>query len=74
MSKRIIFTFDDSAVDSLDSIQARHRYKSKGEVIRTALSLMQALSSHADKGFTDVLLKNPKSGSTRHLILPFIKS
>lgn len=68
MSKRVIFTFDDRALDAVAKLQADGN-RSMAAVVRDALQLAVALQNQAAQGYTEVVVKN-KRGQGRVLIIP----
>ncbi len=69
-SKRVVFTFDDRSLESLDQIKAEGRFSSLAEAVREALRVSRALQAQGKEGFTQVKVRNPKSGEERTLVIP----
>jgi hypothetical protein len=73
MSQRVVFTFDDNSLDSLKQLQSRGDYTSMGTAVRDAVQLSEVLQGQVADGFTEVVLRNPKTNQEKHLIIPFLK-
>lgn len=73
MSQRVVFTFDDSSLESLKQIKERGDYISMGTAVRDAVQLSEVLQEQVADGFTEVVLRNPKTNQEKHLIIPSLK-
>ncbi len=73
MSQRVVFTFDDSSLESLKQLQQRGDYGSMGTAVRDAVQLSEVLQEQVADGFTEVVLRNPKTNQEKHLIIPALK-
>ena len=69
-SKRIVFTFDDRSVATLEQMTKNAQYSSMAETVRDSLQIANTLQDLAKKGFTDVVVRNPRSGAERTIIIP----
>ena len=69
-ARRVVFTFDQRSLEGLEEIRKAGRFPSKAETVRRSLELSLTLQLQAEQGFTDVILRNPKTGEERVLILP----
>jgi Arc/MetJ-type ribon-helix-helix transcriptional regulator len=70
MSKRIVFTFDERSLESLQRMTEVGRYASMAEAVRDSLQITRALQSQGEQGFTEVAVRNPQTGAERVLIIP----
>lgn len=70
MSRRVVFTFDDRSLANLERMKAVGRYASLAEVVRDSLQITRALQSQREQGFTELAVRNPKTGAERTLIIP----
>lgn len=70
MSKRVVFTFDDRSLANLERMKAAGKYASLAEVVRDALQITRAVQSQREQGFTELTVRNPKTGAERTLIIP----
>jgi hypothetical protein len=73
MSQRVVFTFDDNSLESLKQIQHRGDYVSMGTAVRDAVQLSEVLQDQAADGFTEIVLRNPKTHQEKNLIIPSLK-
>jgi hypothetical protein len=73
MSHRVVFTFDDTSLESLKQIQERGDYISMGTAVRDAVQLSEVLQDQVEEGFTEVVLRNPKTNQEKHLIIPAMR-
>ena len=69
-SKRVIFTFDERSFDSLEQMKAEGRFASLAEAVREALRVSRALQEQGKQGFSEVTVRNPKTGEERVLVIP----
>ena len=70
-STRVIFTFDKDSLDAMRNMQAKLGFKSLAETVRESLRLANALQDQAEKGFTEVILRD-KNGRERQLVIDFL--
>jgi len=73
MAQRVVFTFDDSSLESLKQIQQRGDFASMGTAVRDAVQLSEVLQDQVVDGFTEVVLRNPKTNQEKTLIIPSLK-
>jgi Arc/MetJ-type ribon-helix-helix transcriptional regulator len=73
MSQRVVFTFDDNSLESLKQLRDKGAYTSMGTAVRDAVQLSEVLHEQAEDGFTDLVLRNPKTQQEKHLIVPALK-
>lgn len=69
-SKRVVFSFDERSYDSLEQMKEEGRFGTLAEAVRQALRTSRALQSQGKQGFTEVVVRNPKSGEERVLVIP----
>jgi hypothetical protein len=73
MSQRIVFTFDDRSLESLKQLQQRGDFASMGTAVRDSVQISELLQDLATDGFTEVVLRNPKTKQEKTLVIPFLK-
>lgn len=73
VSQRVVFSFDERSYDSLKEVQERGAFPSMGAAVREAISLSEVLQAQADEGFTEVVVKNPKTHQEKTLVIPSLK-
>jgi hypothetical protein len=65
MSKRVVFTFDEKSLTALKEIA---KGGSMAGAVRDSIRIMRALQSQAAQGFTELIVRNPKTGKERVMI------
>lgn len=73
-SKRVVFSFDERSYDSLERMKAEGRFSTLADAVRQSLVVSKALQSQGMQGFTEVTVRNPKTGEERVLVLPELVS
>lgn len=73
--KRIVFSFSEESYRTLKKIQDVGQFATSAEALRAALSVINALQQQGDEGFTEIIVRNSKSGDERvlemrHLLPP----
>lgn len=69
-SKRVLFTFDPRNYNNLRELTDSGGFPSASDAVRDALNVARALQAQAQQGFTEVLVRNPKTSQERVLVLP----
>jgi hypothetical protein len=69
-NQRIVFTFDDRSLEGLKRMQAEGQYSSMAKVVRDSLRISRALQQQATEGFSEVIVRNPKTGEARVVVVP----
>ena len=67
-SKRVVFTFGERALRQLRELQAQMELPSMAETVRQSLMIAKTLRDQAEAGFTEVLMRDPKSGREAILV------
>jgi hypothetical protein len=72
MSKkqRVVFTFDDRSLESLKRIKEQGHFDSLADTVRESLRVSRALQTQAEQGYTEVVVRNPKTKEERVIIIP----
>jgi hypothetical protein len=73
MSKRIVFSFDDRSLERLEQVKEKGGFQSFGTAVRESIQINQALHDEASEGFTEVVVRNPKTRQEKTLIIPSLK-
>jgi hypothetical protein len=73
MSQRVVFTFDNSSLDSLKQVQQRGEFASMGTAVRESVQLSEVLQDQVADGFSEVVLRNPKTKQEKTLIIPSLQ-
>ena len=69
-NQRMVFTFDERGVDNLRKMQAEGHFPSMATVVRDSLRISRTLQQQAADGFSEVLVRNPKTGEARVVVVP----
>lgn len=73
MNKRIAFTFDEESYQTLDQTRSLGKYSNLAEAVRDSLGTFNALQEQAEKGYTELVVRDPKSGKERVLVSPALR-
>lgn len=63
--KRVIFTFAPESLSALEQIQERGGYASLAETVKDSLQILWAIQKGAKQGYTELILRNPKTDSEK---------
>jgi len=74
MSKRIVFTFDERSLGSLQHVKEKGGFSSLGTAVRESILINQELHDQASEGFSEVVLRNPKTKQEKTLVIPSLKA
>ena len=74
MSKRIVFTFDERSLGSLEQVKEKGGFHSLGTAVRESILINQALHDQASEGFSEVVVRNPKTKQEKTLVIPSLKA
>jgi Arc/MetJ-type ribon-helix-helix transcriptional regulator len=69
-TKRVVFTFDERSLTSLEDLTEQGRFPSMAETVRESLQISRALQKQAEQGFTEVVVRNPKTSEERVVVIP----
>jgi hypothetical protein len=69
-SKRIVFTFDDRSAKALEQMTKNAQYSSMAETVRDSLQIANTIQDLSRRGFTELVVRNPKSGAERNIVIP----
>jgi Arc/MetJ-type ribon-helix-helix transcriptional regulator len=73
-SRRVVFSFDERSLESLEKLTAQGRFSSMADTVRESLQISRALQSQAGQGFTEILVRNPETNEERVLVIPTLQS
>ena len=68
--KRVVFTFDERSLDSLEKLKEQARFDSLAEAVRNSLQVARALQQQKEQGYTEVVVRNPESKEERVVVIP----
>ena len=70
---RVIFTFDKVSYSQLERLGESLGFRSKAETVRAALRLAYSLKDQVEKGFSEVVVRNPTTRAERILVIDFLE-
>ena len=70
--RRVVFTFDERSLESLERLKDQGRFSSLAETVRDSLQVTRALQSQAQQGFCEVIVRNPETNEERVIVIPSI--
>lgn len=73
MAQRVVFTFDDNSLESLRQVKERGEFSSMGTAVREAVQLSEILQDQVADGFSEIVLRNPKTSQEKTLLIPSLK-
>lgn len=68
--KRVVFTFDERSLDSLEKLKEQARFDSLADAVRSSLQVARALQQQKEQGYTEVVVRNPDSKEERVVVIP----
>ena len=69
-TRRVVFTFDERSLESLQQIKDQGRFGSLADVVRESLGISRALQLQNQQGFTEIIVRNPETKQERVLVIP----
>lgn len=72
--KRVVFSFDPQSYKSMEKIKEKAHLGSLADSVRESLRIHRALQNQAEQGYTEVVVRNPKNGEERVLLIPTIEA
>jgi len=72
-ANRVDLAFDDASFDLLTAMTEKFGLGTHARTLREALRILHALQTHAEEGFSDVLVENPKTFDQRKLRIEFLE-
>lgn len=71
-TKRVVFSFDERSLASLEDLTKQGQFSSMADTVRESLQITKALQSQAEQGFTEVRIRNPETNEERVIVMPAI--
>jgi hypothetical protein len=62
---RIVFSFNEQSLQQLNEVMDSGSFRTMAEALSEALWAYRGLQSQAEEGFSEVIVRNPKSGEER---------
>ena len=72
-AQRVVFSFDERSLESLQKIKDQGRFASMGEAVRESLQISRALQSQATQGFSEIVVRNPETKEERVIVVPALQ-
>ena len=69
-TRREVFTFDECSLESLKRMTKQGRYPSMANAVRDSLQISRALQNQVEKGFTEIIVRNPETNEERVIVIP----
>ncbi len=69
-TQRVVFSFDERSLESLQKIKQQGHFMSMGEAVRESLQISRALQSQANQGFSEIVVRNPETKEERVIVIP----
>lgn len=69
-TKRVVFSFDERSLASLEDLTQQGRFPSMAETVRESLQISRALQAQAEQGFTELVVRNPETKEERVIVVP----
>ena len=68
--QRVVFSFDAHSLEKLRELANEVNFGSMAETVRESLQMRRALHKQAQKGFTEIVARNPDTSEERILVMP----
>lgn len=74
MTKRVAFTFDDPSYHALYTLTEQLGGKDMAETVRTALQLLEALRREREQGYSEIVVRHPRTDKERVVTIPLLEA
>ena len=71
-TRRLVFTFDERSLESLEKIKQQGRFSSLADAVRQSLQISKALQAQGQQGYKEVIVRNPETKEERVLVIPHL--
>ena len=71
---RIVFTFDEHSLAGLEEIKNDGNYSCFAETVRDSLQITRSLQKLAKRGYSEIIVRDPKTEEERLLVIPTIQA
>ena len=68
MSKRVVFTFEPESLAALEKIQTDGGYDTLAATVKDALQILWAIQREAKKGYSELIVRNPKTDGEKAVL------
>src|SRR5262249_35643140 len=59
-AQRVVFSFDERSLESLQRIKDQGQFSSMADAVRESLQITRALQVQGGQGFTEIVVRNPE--------------
>ena len=73
-SKRVAFTFDARSFSTLEKMTEEGQFSSMADTVRESLQISNTLQEQAKDGFSEIVVRNPKTGEEKVVIVPHLQA
>ena len=73
-SKRVAFVFDERSLSTLEEMTEDGKFSSMASTVRDSLQISRALQTQAREGYSEVIVRNPKTGEEKVIIIPSLQT
>lgn len=74
MSQRVIFTFDDNSLKSLEQVKSTGGFTSLATAVRDSVQINEVLQQQVAEGFNEIVVRNPKTKKEKTLVIPTLQN
>ncbi len=71
---RVVFTFNQNSLSALEEIKEIGNYSTLAETVHDSLQIMRTLQNQAQRGYHQVIVRNPWTENERLLDIPTIRA
>ena len=69
VKKRLAFVFDEKNFERVEHIKQRGRFTTYADAVRDSLNVNNALQEQAEQGFTEIIVRNPKTKKEKVMVV-----
>ena len=73
-NKRVVFTFDERSLESLQKLTEQGRFSSMADTVRESCKSVVPCNRKRDRDFTEVMVRNPETNEERVLVIPTLQT
>jgi hypothetical protein len=72
-ARRLVFTFDEPSMDSLEQVKENGSFPTLGTAVRESIQLSETLQEQVANGFTEIVLRNPTTKQEKTIVVPSLR-
>ena len=73
MAQRVLFTFDPDSLERLRQVKEKGGFSSLATAVRESIYVSSVLQNQVAGGFTEVIVRNPKTKQEKVLVIPSLE-